>query len=237
LLRVENLKAGPQPPLTFEVADGECLAVEAPSGAGKTSLLRAIADLDPAPGQVFLDGAERSEMPAPQWRKMVRLASSEPGWWTENARAAFPVANDASERGSAEYRLRHLLSGLGLEARHLDQPLATLSTGERARLAFARALFDEPRVLLLDEPTAALDSVSAALVEELIKYQLLAGRSVILISHDAAQIARLAHARLILPAPRQQRGPAGSASDGEGAGASGGAAPVSGGRAQRAMRP
>ena len=64
MLRVEHLQAGTLPPLTFEVAAGECLAIEGPSGAGKTLLLRAIADLDPAPGQVFLNGAERNEMPA-----------------------------------------------------------------------------------------------------------------------------------------------------------------------------
>ena len=64
-----------------------------------------------------------------------------------------------------------------------------------------RALLDEPRVLLLDEPAAALDPQSTALVEELIKFQLLAGRSVVLVSHDQAQIGRLAHVRLQLAKP------------------------------------
>ena len=83
LLRVEHLRIGELPPLSFEVADGECLAVEGPSGAGKTRVLRAIADLDPAPGQVFLDGAERNEMTGPEWRALVRYCSAEPAWWTE----------------------------------------------------------------------------------------------------------------------------------------------------------
>jgi len=191
LLRVEQLQAGALPPLTFEVADGECLAVEGPSGAGKTRLLRAIADLDAAPGQVFLDGAERNEMTAPQWRERVRYCAAEPAWWSDTPRGAFPEPID-------ETRLDRVLAAIGLEPDALDKPTAVLSTGERQRLALARAIVDEPKVLLLDEPTAALDAQSAALVEELIKYQMLSGRSVILVSHDHDQIERLAHARLQL---------------------------------------
>jgi ABC-type iron transport system FetAB ATPase subunit len=192
LLRVENLKAGALPALSFEVADGECLAVEGPSGAGKTRLLRAIADLDPAPGHVFVDGAGRQETPANTWRRLVRYVAAEPAWWTDTARPAL-----AARTGQGP-RLERLLAALGLEARVLDQPLAQLSTGERQRLALVRALLDDPKVMLLDEPTAALDVGSAALVEELLRYQLLSGRSAILVSHDPALIGRLAHARLLL---------------------------------------
>ncbi len=190
MLRVEHLQAGTLPPLTFEVAAGECLAVEGPSGAGKTLLLRAIADLDPAPGQVFLNGEERNEMPAPQWRRYVRYCAAEPAWWTDTPREAF--------KDAASGRVGRLLHSLGLDSAAPDRAVAALSTGERQRLALARALLDEPQVLLLDEPTAALDPQSAALVEELIKYQALAGRSIILVSHDHGQIERLAHARLLL---------------------------------------
>jgi ABC-type iron transport system FetAB ATPase subunit len=188
MLRIDYLQAPGLPALSFEVPAHECLAVEGPSGSGKTRLLRAIADLDAAQGYVYLEGVERRELPGPEWRCRVRYASAEPAWWGAIAREHFPLSA----------KLDRLLSALALEPAILDRPIAELSTGERQRLGLVRALADEPRVLLLDEPTSALDAQAAALAEELIKFQMLAGRSVVLVSHDPAQIARLAHARLLL---------------------------------------
>lgn len=195
MLRVERLAVPGLPSLSFEVGDGECMAIEGPSGIGKTRLLRAIADLDAAEGRIVLDGVERSEMPAWQWRRQVRFAAAEPGWWGDTPRAS--VLTPASDAA----RVLKLIADLGLDAGILDRPLTELSTGERQRLALVRALADQPRVVLLDEPTGALDSVSAALAEELIRYQTLAGKTVILVSHDKLQIERLADLRLQLAAP------------------------------------
>lgn len=196
MLRIEKLAATPLPALSFELADGECLAVEGPSGSGKTRLLRAIADLDPAPGRVFLDGIERNEFTGPQWRSRVRYCAAEPSWWTDTPRAALGMG-EADVGDAGKWRQR-LLSMLALSPVLVDRPIAQLSTGERHRLALVRGLIDDPRVVLLDEPTSALDQGSAALVEELVRYLLLSGRSVVLVSHDPRQVQRLAHARLQL---------------------------------------
>lgn len=198
MLRIDQLKTAPLPPLTFSVGDGECLAVEGPSGSGKTRLLRAIADLDPAQGQVFLNGAERREMSGPAWRKRVRFCSAEPQWWTDTPKAAFDIQNLPAGK------LSRLLAAVGLTSAELERPIANLSTGERQRLALVRALIDEPAVLLLDEPAAALDLQSAALVTELLRFQMLAGRSLIVTAHGDSPILRLAQSRLQLarPAPR-----------------------------------
>lgn len=197
MLRVEHLQVRGLPRLSFEVPSGECFAVLGPSGSGKTLLLRALADLDPdtspdEPGHVTLGGQDRREMPAHRWRRLVRFVPAEPAWWAPTARDHLPANLDPSR----------LLRSLALDAAILDRPLAQLSTGERQRLALVRAMLDEPKVLLLDEPTAALDAANAALVEELIRFQLLQGRSVVLVSHDHDQARRLAHAELHLAPPR-----------------------------------
>lgn len=193
MLKVEKLQVGTLPPLSFAVAASECLSVEGPSGSGKTRLLRAIADLDEAEGYVYLEGVERREMSAPEWRRLVRYFAAEPGWWAATGREHFAPGIDSA-------RLERLMDAVGLDPLLLDQPIGQLSTGERLRLALVRGLIDEPRVLLLDEPAAALDPQSTALVDELIRFQLLAGRTVLLVSHDPAEIARLAHQRLQLRA-------------------------------------
>jgi ABC-type multidrug transport system ATPase subunit len=196
LLRVDTLRLAPLPPLSFEVAGGECLAVEGASGSGKTRLLRALADLDPVEGLVFLDGAERGEVPAPQWRSMVRYVAAEPGWWSETPRGAF--GSSVANSGRLDRQLEHV----GLTRAHLDRDIGVLSTGERSRLAFVRALLGDPKVVLLDEPTASLDPGSAALIEEQIRFQLYAGRIVVLSTHDVGLAQRLSHTRLMLPKPR-----------------------------------
>ncbi|MEQ1718239.1 MAG: ATP-binding cassette domain-containing protein [Hyphomicrobium sp.] len=200
MLRIDQLKVAPLPALTFTVSDGECFVIEGPSGSGKTRLLRAIADLDLAPGHVFLNGAERGEVTGPQWRKRVRYASAEPQWWTDTARPAFDSLDKSASKGLPERLTRGLVS-LGLAPDIIDKPLAALSTGERQRLALLRALIDEPAVLLLDEPVSALDVQSAALVAELLRFQMLAGRSLIVSAHNDNPVTRLAHARLQLARP------------------------------------
>lgn len=197
MLKVEKLKIGGLPAMTFAVPAGECLAVEGPSGSGKTRLLRAIADLDPNPGYVSFDGIERNEVSGPAWRRIVRYCAAEPDWWEPTARAHVPP-------GAGQTRLARIATQLDVPEAKLDQPLAELSTGERQRLALARALADEPKVLLLDEPTGALDVARAALVEEVIRFQLLAGRVVLLVSHNPGEVDRLADARLELaPMPKE----------------------------------
>lgn len=172
------------------------MAVEGASGSGKTRLLRALADLDRAKGRVFLDGVGQSELSGPLWRANVRYVASEPGWWTETAKGSFPVEE------AAHARALRVVAALGLDPEHVEQPIRELSTGERQRLALARALADDPKVLLLDEPTSGLDPASAALVEEVIRFRLLAGHIVLLASHDMALLGRLSNMRLTLSKSR-----------------------------------
>lgn len=196
MLKIDRLALPGLPAISFEVAASECVAIEGPSGAGKTRLLRAIADLDPASGYVYLEGAERGELAGNIWRRRVRYAAAEPAWWADTPRRHISSPADMQ-------RFERLAASLGLDRALLDRPIAQLSTGERLRFGLARACADEPAALLLDEPTGALDQQAVALAEEAIRFQLLSRRAVILVSHDAGQIARLAHKRLLLAAPKE----------------------------------
>ncbi len=196
MLRAELLEVYGLDPVSFEVAGGECLAVQGPSGSGKTVLLRALADLDPVAGRIFLDGAERNGFSGPEWRKRVRYAAAEPGWWGETPREHFSQGEG----------LDQLVTTLGLKTIQLDQGLSRLSTGERQRMALVRAMIDAPSVLLLDEPTGALDAKATAQAERVIARQLKKGRAVILVSHDPAQIRRLATRKLTISGGRARMG-------------------------------
>ena len=154
------------------------------SGSGKTLLLRAIADLDEAEGEVWLDDRARSGMRAPQWRKLVMYVASESHWWARLVRehAADWPAED--------------LQTLGFEPEVLDWEIQRLSSGERQRLALIRAISCTPSVLLLDEPTANLDRSNTERVERLIEaWRRRTDGCVLWISHDPDQRARVATAR------------------------------------------
>jgi ABC-type iron transport system FetAB ATPase subunit len=166
----------------LQVADGECVAVMGPSGAGKTRLLRALADLDPNRGEVVAGTVDRARVSGPAWRRVVGYVPAESGWWADTVGAHFPEA----ERSHA------LLAELRLPADVLEWPVARLSTGERQRLALARALVRAPRALLLDEPTGALDEEARALVEAILHRQLDAGIPILVVTHDHSQAERLA---------------------------------------------
>ena len=191
VLRVESLRRDGLGPISLMVEDGECLAVTGPSGAGKSLLLRAIADLDPNEGAVFANAGERVRMPAPAWRRAVAYVPAEPGWWGDAVRDHFDSPLPAA-----------LLQSMGLGPEVFGAPVARLSTGERHRLALARCIARSPEVLLLDEPTAALDEGSKLEVEAVLKACLEDGASLLLVTHDSSQAARLATRSIRLRAGR-----------------------------------
>jgi UDP-glucose/iron transport system ATP-binding protein len=189
-LRLCGLRSRLAGPFDLTLSAGECVAVTGPSGAGKSLLLRMIADLDPNEGEVWLDGRERGSFPAPAWRQQVVYNAAEAGWWAERVAAHFPAPALAAART--------LAPRLGLDPALLDAPVIRLSTGERQRLALLRALAGSPPVLLLDEPTGALDEANTARVEVLLAERLRAGTAILMVTHSPAQAARLGRRHLRL---------------------------------------
>lgn len=187
-LAVRGLNRPGLAPVHLHVNKGQCVAISGPSGAGKTLLLRAIADLDPNVGSITLDGTAREAFGGPAWRRRVAYAAAESGWWADIVGEHFPVGDN----GEA------LIVAVGLAADALNWPVARLSTGERQRLALARTLAMRPAVLLLDEPTSALDHVAVKRVEGVLQAELARGTAILVVSHDPDQVARLAHLHLTM---------------------------------------
>ncbi len=188
-LAVSDLSVLNLSPVTLVLHAGQCAVLEGPSGSGKSLLLRAIADLDPASGAVALDGEDRGALSGPEWRRQVRYFSAEPGWWSERVGDHFTPSDEVSD----------LLDAFGLPADAMDWTVERASTGEKQRLALVRGMADRPKVLLLDEPTSALDDATAKAVEQ----QLLArirgdGAAAIIVTHDEAQAIRIAQRRLAI---------------------------------------
>ena len=188
VLQVRGLRTSLLKPTSLSLSAGECIAVRGPSGAGKTLLLRALADLDPNEGLVCLNGRDRATIPGPEWRRLVGYMPAEPGWW----------ADTVSDHFSDWTAALTLVRDLGFPDEAKVWPIARLSTGERLRLALIRALMVRPKVLLLDEPTAALDPASVTAVESLIATQVRAGLAVLWVTHDADQAKRIAQRCLMV---------------------------------------
>lgn len=166
----------------LDVAAGECVGLSGISGSGKTSLLRAMADLDRHDGEVWLQDRRCQDMPATQWRRQVAYMMAENVWWHDR------VGEHFSQPPPAAW-----LAALALDENIVTRAVARLSTGERQRLALLRVLASQPQVLLLDEPTASLDPANVRRIEELVAdYRRSRPAAVIWVSHDPQQIGRVA---------------------------------------------
>ncbi|GAB4351377.1 MAG: ATP-binding cassette domain-containing protein [Gammaproteobacteria bacterium] len=169
-------------PYSLSLATGECVTLSGPSGSGKSLLLRAIADLEPHEGEVWLDGIESRSVSGPEWRKRVGYLAAESAWWGSRVADHFP--------GS---RPEEWLVELGFDPDVWSARVTDLSTGERQRLALLRLLASHPQALLLDEPTASLDPVNTARVEQLVlAYCRQHNAPILWVSHNPAQVARIA---------------------------------------------
>jgi ABC-type iron transport system FetAB ATPase subunit len=182
-LSVHGLHSTLAGPYDFTLTAGACAAVSGPSGSGKSLFLRMIADLDPNHGEARLDGRARGDMTAPDWRRRVPYVAADAGWWLDAVADHFAPERREQARGLARR--------LGLVDGQFDGPVARLSTGEQQRLALIRALVLDSPALLLDEPTSALDPQAADRVEALLRERLQAGCAILIVTHDAAQAARL----------------------------------------------
>ncbi|MFF5777485.1 thiol reductant ABC exporter subunit CydD [Streptomyces virginiae] len=182
-------------PVSLTVGPGECVALTGPSGAGKSTLLQVLLGfVTPTAGRIRVAGVDLAELSPAQWRQQIAWVPQRPhlfaGTIAENVRLARAGASDAEvaealkDAGAWEF-----VTAL---PRGVETPLGEggvgLSAGQRQRLALARAFLADRPVLLLDEPTAALDGETEAGIVDAVR-RLSTGRTVLLVVHRPALLA------------------------------------------------
>ncbi|MFE2262191.1 thiol reductant ABC exporter subunit CydD [Streptomyces griseosporeus] len=180
---------------SFSVEPGETVALVGPSGAGKSTLLHVLLGfVRPTEGRVRIGGADLADLDLEQWRSRIAWVPQRPhlyaGTIAENVRLARPDADDTAVRQAlADAGALEFVEALPEGARTvLGEDGAGLSAGQRQRLALARAFLADRPMLLLDEPTAALDGRTEAEVVEAVR-RLAVGRTVLLVVHRPALLA------------------------------------------------
>jgi simple sugar transport system ATP-binding protein len=196
--------------VTFEAASGAITCLLGDNGAGKSTLIRILSGVfTPTTGRLLLAGAEvrfasprdalaRGIATVYQDLALVPLLSV----WRNFFLGAEPTVGTGLLRridvGACRSTALRELTALGIPLHDAEQPVATMSGGQRQAIAIARAVHRGARALILDEPTAALGVAQRALVTDLIRRVRDRGVAVILITHDPAQADALADRRVVL---------------------------------------
>lgn len=179
--------------INANVFGSELTLLVGPSGCGKTTLISIIAGLlYPSDGEVILFGTPQSQL---KGSRLVQFRAQNVGFvfqqynllpaLTATENVAIPLLIQGQPRAKAVEKAREVLEAVGLGSRAKQLP-SQLSGGQQQRVAIARALVHEPRLLVCDEPTAALDAHSGQVVMDLLKrVAVQAGRAVIVVTHDS----------------------------------------------------
>ena len=183
-LKLVNFNCHTLSPINLELKHNETISISGESGTGKSLLLRAIADLIPHKGECYIDDIEVNDIAANKWRNQVAYFTAESQWWFDTIGEHFNLP--------LTQQMESFLKEIGFNKEVFTWDVMRCSTGERQRLAIIRLLINEPNVLLLDEPTANLDSENTKRVEQIIEeYQRLSNCSIVWVSHNASQKKRV----------------------------------------------
>jgi putative ABC transport system ATP-binding protein len=193
--------------VSLRVSQGEILVLMGRSGSGKSSLLRCLNRLEePSSGRILLHGQDITTLPVLELRHRVGMIFQKTAAFSGTV--AQNINYGPSLRGItlSRDRILELLDAAALEHDVVDRPATELSGGQEQRLAIARALANEPEVLLLDEPTSALDPIATHAVEEtIIRLRDRLGLTVVWVTHAAEQARRIGDRLVMVEAGRFTR--------------------------------
>lgn len=193
-------------PITFALEKGKTVALVGESGAGKSSIARIVMLLDkPDSGQILFNGTAVTRAEKTRYRSKVQIIFQDP-YTTLNPRMTTKMTllepweiHKSGSLQEAENKMRTLLQMVGLSKHHLDRFPHQLSGGERQRVGIARALMVSPEFLVLDEPTASLDYITAAQILHLLeRLQAEFSLAYLLITHDLRMVRAAASEVLVL---------------------------------------
>ena len=186
-------------PTSLAVGDNDFICVLGPSGCGKSTLLRIVAGLDtPTTGRVLLDGAPVTGPGAD--RGMVFQSYTLFPWLTVTENICFGLREKGVSAAEQARRAAHYVGRVGLEGFERHYP-KMLSGGMQQRTALARALVNDPKILLLDEPFGALDNQTRSLMQELLLGIWEAERTTVLfVTHDIEEAIFMANRVAVMTA-------------------------------------
>ena len=195
--------------VSFEMTQGESLAITGPSGSGKSTLLHLIGTLEcPSSGQIEINGEDPFGLSEPQ---LARFRNQGVGFVFQDhhllpqysvwENVLIPTMAFKNRNGDAEKRARELLERVGL-AHRLNHRPAELSGGERQRVAVARALINQPSLILCDEPTGNLDRSTADEVSSLLFELHQSERNILIVVTHSLELASRFGRRFELEAGR-----------------------------------
>ena len=178
--------------VSFKIEKGEFVAIMGPSGSGKSTLMHIMGALDtPTSGSYFLDGEDVTALPADS---LAKIRKTKIGFVfqafhllpraTVLRNVALPLVYAGMKREEREERARTALKDAGMDEDRFNHLSNQLSGGQMQRVAIARSLVNDPAILLADEPTGNLDSVTGDLVLGTLQHLNNQGRTVIIITHE-----------------------------------------------------
>ncbi|EFR43803.1 ABC transporter ATP-binding protein [Streptococcus pseudoporcinus] len=185
--------------LSFTIDEGDYVSIVGPSGSGKSTLLKLASYLQsPTSGAIIFDGKSLEDYNPIELRQAISYCFQTPHLFGDKVKDNIQFPYEIRHLSLDQTRVKELFELFKMDLSYLEQDVKKLSGGEKQRIALIRQLLFEPRLLLLDEVTSALDSVNKEIVENVIASLHNKGITILWITHDSSQSKKYANKRLTI---------------------------------------